>query len=244
MPSDPTLTVGDANSADRLARLLAVLQKGLGHELPNQLIAVQGLARLLEMEGGERLTAEGRDYLARLAAGAAKAHALVAALAEVAGLGKPAPAEPVDFAGVTAEAIAEAKQLADGRTAEYHGPKQTLVLTAQRAALRKLLVLLLRRAPMAGTANCPARIEVSIRPRGSRAEIRVMDDGATLPDEGADRLFDPFGGESGVGLDLFLVQQLAEGWGGSVRVEPRTRRGTTFVVTCPLVTAGDEGQRT
>jgi signal transduction histidine kinase len=244
MPSDPTPTAGDANSADRLARLLAVLQKGLGHELPNQLIAVRGLARLLELEEGDRLSAEGRDYLARLAAGAAKAHALVAVLAEVARLGKPAAAEPVDFAGLAAEAIAEVKQLADGRPAEYHVPEQTLVLTAPRAALRKLLVLLLRRTPLAGAGNCPARIEVSIRPKGSQAEIRVMGDGASLPNEATDRLFDPFGDEGGIGLDLFLVQQLAEGWGGSVRVEPRTRRGTTFVVTCPLVTAGDEGQRT
>jgi hypothetical protein len=75
MPTDATPT------ADRLARLLAVLEKALGHDLPNQLIAVQGLARLLEQDHGERLGAEGRDYLGRLAAGAAKAHALAADLA-------------------------------------------------------------------------------------------------------------------------------------------------------------------
>ncbi len=81
----------DGASADRLAPLLAALQQALGHDLPNQLIAVQGLARLLELEQGERLSAEGRDYLARLAAAAARAHALVAELAGLVRQARQAP---------------------------------------------------------------------------------------------------------------------------------------------------------
>jgi two-component system sensor histidine kinase TtrS len=232
-------------TADRLARLLAVLQKALGHELPNQLIAVQGLARLLDLEQGERLGPEGRDYLGRLAAGAAKAHALVASLAEVARLGRPpAPPETVDFAEIAAEAAAEVRQLASGRPFEYHGPEHTLVLTAPRAALRKLLVILLRRAGTGGAEARPPRVEMSVRPCGTEAEVRVAGDGETPDAEARDQPSDPFSGEDVGGLDLFLARQLAEGWGGSARVEARTTRGTAFVVTCPLSTATDRGPAT
>ena len=230
MPTDATPT------ADRLARLMAVLQKALGHELPNQLIAVQGLARLLDLEHGERLGAEGRDYLGRLAAGAARAHALVAELADVARLARPAaPSEAVDFAEVAAEAVAEARQSA-GRPAEYQEPGPTLVLAVPRAALRKLLVILMRRAA-AGAEGRPAGVELSVRPCGAWAEVRVAGDGAPLPD-------DSFGGEDGRGLDLFLARQLAESWGGSLRAEARAPRGSAFVVTCPFASATDGGPGT
>ncbi len=67
---------------DSLDDLLALLQKALGHELPNHLVAVQGLARMLEMEQAERLDDEGKDYLRRLAAAAQRAHELARSLAD------------------------------------------------------------------------------------------------------------------------------------------------------------------
>jgi signal transduction histidine kinase len=211
----------------RLGRLLAVLQKGLGHELPNQLVAVQGMARLLALEEGERLSAEGRDYLGRVAAGAAKAHALVSALAEVARLARPsAPNEAVDLAEAVAEAVAEAKQLAPGRSPEYHATVPALLLSSPRPALRTVLLALLRHA---GTAA--ERVELNTRPAATGVDLLIAGDGPGVSQE---RLFEPFVGPDGRGLDLFLAREIAEGWGGSVRSEPGERAGTVFVVTCPL----------
>ncbi len=219
-----------ADNEARLARLLAVLRKGLGHEMANQLVAVQGLARLVEQEEGERLSAEGRAQLARVAAGAAKAHALAGALADVARLaGPPAPAERVDLAELVAEVVAEAKQLAAGRRTEYHASVQALALSVSRPALRKVLAILLRR-----TAG--ARVEVTTRPIAEAAEICIVAEGSVFSPESAGRAFEPFTGPEGQGLDLFLARELAEGWGGSLRLEPaEDGAGTVFVVTCPLV---------
>ncbi|HZT79008.1 MAG TPA: HAMP domain-containing sensor histidine kinase [Gemmataceae bacterium] len=222
-----------ARDGDRAARLLAVLQKALGHELPNVLVGVQGLARLVELEEAERLSADGRAYLGRLAAGAGRAHALVTALAEVARLGRPYPAaEPVDLAEVAAEAVAEAKQLATPRAVDYHGPEQSVILSAPRPALRKALVLLLRRAAAAGK-GC-RRVEVTARVVGNRAEVRVADDGPAVPPEKAGRLFEPFTDPDDPGLDLFLVAQLAEGWGGGARAESGPGPRKAIVLTCPV----------
>jgi signal transduction histidine kinase len=226
--SDPTAAnpmsrPAEPVAADRLARLLAVLEQALGHDLPNQLFAIQGLARLLDLEEGARLSADGRHYLERVVAAAARAHALIATLAEVTHVTHAPPAaEDVDLAEVAAEAVAEAKQLADDRPAEYHGPEQRLVLAVPRAILRRVLVLLLRRPG----------VQLSVRRRDHVAELRVVPAGAALPVT----MSDPFLFAGSHGLDLFLVAQLAESWGGSVHVES----GTTLVVTCPLAAAGDE----
>jgi signal transduction histidine kinase len=211
----------------RLARLLAALQKGLGHELANQLVAVQGLARLLELEEGERLSAEGRDYLGRVAAGAARAHNLAGALADVARLASPAPPGAVDLAEVVAEAAAEAKQLAPGRAAEYHASVPAIQLSVPRPALRKALVILLRHAGA-------LRVEVSGRPAATGVEIRIAGDGPAVPSEQVGRLFEPFTGPDGPGLDLFLARELAEAWGGSLRLDPGEGAGRVFIVACPL----------
>ena len=90
-------------SPDRIDHLLALLQKALGHDLPNQLLAIQGLARQLEMDQTERLDDEGKDYLCRLAAAARRTHDEVRGLADL----------------VRAER--SVKALLPGQAVEYHG---------------------------------------------------------------------------------------------------------------------------
>ena len=77
-------------------RLLNLLQKALGHELPNHLVAMQDLARLLEMDQAERLDDEGKDHLRRLAAATQRTHELIRTLADLVRASRtdPAPVPP------------------------------------------------------------------------------------------------------------------------------------------------------
>src|SRR5947209_3364292 len=68
---------------EQVERLLACFQKAVGHELPNELVAIRGLVQVLEMEEEERLDAAGRDYLHRLAAASDRVAALVSGLANM-----------------------------------------------------------------------------------------------------------------------------------------------------------------
>src|SRR6266568_1263535 len=47
-------------------QLLASFRQAMGHDMPNHLVAAQGLVRLLEMDEKERLSPAGREYLGRL----------------------------------------------------------------------------------------------------------------------------------------------------------------------------------
>src|SRR5207253_9653137 len=94
-------------TSERTGRLLACYQKALGHELPNQLVAVQGLLRLLDAEAGHRLDADDRALLQRVIALAQRAHGLVNELAELSRAGREQPpAGGADLAEAAREAAA------------------------------------------------------------------------------------------------------------------------------------------
>src|SRR5262249_3270267 len=97
----------DRIDRERLSQLAACYQLFVGHELPNTLVSLQGLARLLA-EQGERLDDGGRSLLDRLAVLAQRADVTSRRLAEFGRLlREPAVGHPIDPAEVIREAVAE-----------------------------------------------------------------------------------------------------------------------------------------
>jgi signal transduction histidine kinase len=220
---------------ERLERLLACYQKALGHELPNQLVAIQGLLRVLELDERERLGPDGRDYLERLHAAARRAHELARALAELARAARrPPPAEPVVLAEAAREASAEVNWLCPGVSIEYDFPESGLVLSVTRADLRQVLVPLLRFAAQNPAGDRPLLLQVGARRAGAAVEIWVKDNGRGLDAEQRPSLFEPFSGtaspDAGHGLSLFLARQLVESWGGALHYHSEPGRGNTFTI--------------
>lgn len=214
-----------ADLSQDVAPLLACLQQALGHDLPNQLVALQGLLRLLADAEGNRLGPEGRDVLERLTASARGAHALVAALAQLVRLQRQSPpAETVDLE----EVLVEGKRLALGLGVEYDLPT-AMLLAVPRNALRQVLVVLLRFLASAGAAG--ARLGVTCT--GPTATLRLAGLGAQLTPDRRERLFEPFQERAPTGLELFAARRLAQAWGGNVWVE-EAADGLTFAVIAPL----------
>jgi signal transduction histidine kinase len=56
----------NSQESSRVHRLFSACQRGLNHDLTNQLVALQGLLQLLEMDESERLSTTGKEYLKRL----------------------------------------------------------------------------------------------------------------------------------------------------------------------------------
>jgi signal transduction histidine kinase len=84
-------------------------------------------------------------------------------------------------------------------------------------------------------------IEVTVETRDGRARVCVADDGAGIPREDAERIFEPFfrvdrsrSKESGgYGLGLSICKRVMEAHGGQIALEPGTGRGATFVLRFP-----------
>lgn len=217
--------------------LLAGYQQAFGHELPNRLVAIQGLARLVLSHQAGRLEPAGRELLERLADLAQRTDRLVRSLAEIARLDHaPEQAEPVALAGLVSEVIAEVKLLFNPQPVEYiiQGPMPTVVVA--RRGLYTVLYHLLRNASRAVQANPEARVEVGARRTPDGSELWVVDNGCGLSAAQQLHLFEPFHADpasEGQGLGLFLVRQVVVAWNGSVGVQSEPGRGATFTIRLP-----------
>jgi signal transduction histidine kinase len=104
-------------------------------------------------------------------------------------------------------------------------------------------VLLTARVAMAQPADDAGLVLVA--PLQRCVEIRVVDTGAGIPEAERTKVFDAFyqvdqtstREHGGAGLGLAIVKRLVDAHLGTIRVEPNEPRGTTFVVTLPLVRA-------
>src|SRR6266849_10400467 len=128
-------------------RLLAAYQQALGHELPNRLVAIQGLVQLLQLEEADNLGAGGRAYLHQLAGLSRRAHEMVRALAEVGQAVRAAQSSaPTDVADVAREAGLAVNQLYPQVCIEYHFTNPAPRLRVARPALYQVIDHLLRNA--------------------------------------------------------------------------------------------------
>ena len=114
--------------------------------------------------------------------------------------------EPVDLLGLAAEECARYEDAElDGERLSVHGDPRLL---------RRMVRNLLENARQHGAPP----IEMRVRTVDGRAEIRVCDHGAGVPEAERDRVFEPFyrrtGSSVGAGLGLALVRQIARRHGG------------------------------
>ena len=83
-------------------------------------------------------------------------------------------------------------------------------------------------------------IEVSVHAGTSRAKIAVRDHGVGIPLEEQAAVFGPFARavatrhHAGLGLGLWISQQIVHASGGSITLESRPGEGSTFTVELPL----------
>jgi signal transduction histidine kinase len=81
-------------------------------------------------------------------------------------------------------------------------------------------------------------VQVSVDTAGEQVVITVQDHGPGIAPEKAAKIFEPFErGEkisaSGLGLGLYIAQQIARSHGGTIRVRSTLGSGTCFIVEIP-----------
>jgi signal transduction histidine kinase len=227
-------------------RLLAAYQQALGHDLPNLLVAIQGMVQLMQTEEAERLSPEGREFLDQLAHSSRRAHEWSRALAEVGHAVR-------DSGGTAPESVAEAadeagfiiKQLYPYIYIEYHFSHPPPRLLVGRAALQQIFVELLRAAAEAVHGDPTPFVRVGAREVRGELDIWVAHSGQSLTEPERERLFEPpapGNDPHGKGRwGLFLVRQLVETWGGAVAAESSLTRGATFHIRLPAIAVPGAG---
>jgi signal transduction histidine kinase len=217
----------------RAERILTCFQKSLGHDLPNQLVALQGVLQVLELEEGSRLSAEGRDYLKRLGDISRRLRETITTLRAIGrAAAETGPAEEVSLTELAREAAAEVKQLLPGRAITYHLRFQGTAVKTYRRPLQRAVVELVR--ALTQDAAEPVHVHLGSRPSSGGVELSVSvgEPGRAsrerkLPEDVPPGAYAPGSPDS---LTLALVRELADTWSGELLAEDGSEGSPRFLL--------------
>ncbi len=208
----------------------------VSHDLRAPLRAVDGFAKMLEEDHGQRLDDEGRRLLGVVRGGSQRMGQLIDDLLAFSRLGRQVPAKcRIDMTSLAREA---ADELASGTRPEV--ALATLPpADADRALLKQVWVNLIGNAlKYSGKREAP-RIEIGGREEPSENTYWVRDNGAGFDMRYAAKLFGVFqrlhGPDEfpGTGVGLAIVQRVVTRHGGRVWAEGRPDEGACFFFSLP-----------
>ncbi|CND46799.1 signal transduction histidine kinase [Mycobacterium tuberculosis] len=145
----------------------------------------------------------------------------------------PRPVERVDLGELVRREVARR----DGRIPIETRSQPGVTVTANRVRLSRVLGNLLNNAE----GHAESQITVTVARDGDDAVLEVLDDGSGIPPESRERVFERFArlpesrgrDPQGTGLGLPIAREIAETYGGTLRVAD-SPRGARFVLRLPL----------
>lgn len=210
----------------------------LGHDLRNPLAALAAGARMLGQEEG--LSNRGRVVIKEMAASIARATALVGDVLDLArgrlGGGLILSREEVQLAPVLEQVVSEIRAIAPDREI-LTDFSITRPVMCERGRIAQLASNLLSNALTHGAPGLP--IEIEARTDEERFTLAVTNGGVPIPPAARAQLFQPYfrgavrPSQQGLGLGLFIVDEIAKAHGGSMEVIS-TEELTRFIFSMPL----------
>ena len=221
---------------------LSIASHELRTPLTPLLMQIQSLARHLERSGDTIDRDRLRRNLDRAERQVDRLRALVETLLDVSRLatrGLRLTLEEVDLGEMLREAATSFAE----QSARVNSP---LTLSAEknvrgrwdRLRIEQVVTNLIANAIKYGAGK---PIEVILESKPGAARITVIDQGIGIPQNKLDKIFNrferavPTDNYGGLGLGLYVAQQIAEAHGGTIKVSSEIGRGSTFVLELPLV---------
>lgn len=221
----------EQRSAELREQFIAVL----GHDLRNPLASIMGGLRLLR----KKVDPEGIDWLNHMQGSVTRMAVLIDNVMDFArarlggGIHLKLREEPL--APVIRQIVSEFENVHPGRViAQVVDVPGTVKIDAGR--IGQLLSNLLGNAISYGDPDEPIRVVGAATPGGF--DISVSNRGNSIPEETMPRLFTPFQrgdvqpNEKGLGLGLYIAQQIARAHGGEITVRSNPHE-TIFTATFP-----------
>jgi len=237
-------------SADELAstnRELESFTYSVSHDLRAPLRHIDGYARMLAEDGGDRLDGELRRYLDEIGASARRMGRLIDDLLAFSRLSRQSLTRlTVDMEALVDSALSEASSGKPLTATVAVGPLP--VVQADPALLRQVWTNLLANAiKYSGKRGTDALVEVTGESDGEMARYRVRDNGVGFDMRYVDKLFQVFqrlhlqDEFEGTGVGLAIVQRIISRHGGRVWAEGELGKGATFTFELPRAGEQPEG---
>ncbi len=221
--------------------------RAVTHELRSPVTGAQSLLRgVIKGYAGE-MTDRQRDIMGRLNRRLDKLEALINDLLDLAAGRsdlKVQECKPLPLMETLERVVSHVEMRADEKdqTLLIQRPAGSPIVSATEEGLDRIFTNLVGNAVKytleGGTVN------VTVWEQDRQVVVEVKDTGIGIPAESLPKLFSEFyhapnakAFETGTGLGLVIVKELAESFSGRISVESQEGKGTTFTVRLPLVTA-------
>jgi signal transduction histidine kinase len=222
--------------AEKLATL-GQLAAGVVHELNNPLTSISVYSEYLlkKHEGGPT---DGGD-VEKLRRIVLSAQRILRFTRDLVAYARPSNEEPriICITEVLEQAVIFCEHLVTENGAEvekeFAEPSSVLGVKGQ---LHQVFINLITNAVNAMPEGA-GRLRITTRAERDRMLVRVTDNGAGIPEDLRERIFEPFfstkGEGKGTGLGLSIVRNILQQHGAEIEVESSLGEGTTFIVTLP-----------
>jgi PAS domain S-box-containing protein len=236
-------------SAEDLAQTNQELESfsySVSHDLRAPLRHIDGYARMLEEDGGDRLDGELRRYLDEIGASARRMGRLIDDLLAFSRLGRQTVTrQEVDMGGLVGDTLRGME--ADGAVTASVSVGRLPVGHADPGLLKQVWINLLANAfKYSGKLGADARIEIRGESDGNVTRYSVRDNGVGFDMRYVDKLFQVFqrlhlqDDFEGTGVGLAIVQRIVSRHGGRVWAESEIGKGATFTFELPVTDTDTE----
>jgi len=227
----------------QIAQLTAVNKEleafsySISHDLRAPLRALDGFSQALLEDYGDRLDAEGQNYLQRIRAASQRMGQLIDDLLDLARLTRSEmqPA-PVDLSNLAQQVVSDLQSMYPERSVEMI-IQEDMIVHGDTQLLRVALENLLGNAWKFTSKKPDAQIKFGMRAENDQRVYYVKDNGVGFNMAYADKLFGAFqrlhGATEfeGTGIGLATVQRVVHRHGGQIWAESEVNRGATFYFT-------------
>ncbi|MDW8100287.1 MAG: ATP-binding protein [Anaerolineae bacterium] len=227
-----------AQEADRLK---SVFLSTISHELRTPLAAIKGFASTLLQEDVEWDPTTQREFLSIIERESDQLERLISQLLDISRL--EAGILNIEQVACSLSEIVQGvasrlKVIARAHELQVHIPLDLPLVYADRQRIGQVLSNLVENA--AKYAPPHTAIVISASAVEDQVQVSVSDQGAGIPPELRERIFDRFfradprDGRPGTGLGLAICQGIVEAHGGRIWVEGKPGQGSVFVFTLPI----------
>jgi len=232
--------------AEALARsneLKTALLRAVSHDMRSPLMAITTAAGGLRYAG---LDADDRELLETITDQSARMNRMIENLLDLSKLqaGVVAPhadwLDPRDLVEASADELLRSQP--DSRPFQLRFAPDLPLVRGDASQLQRVIVNLLENARKFSPPDAPVQVDVSATARIAR--IAVQDSGPGVPEEEAERIFEPFyrspgrRDAPGSGLGLAIARGLAEANGCRLSVAGPAGGGSRFTLEVPVPAAG------
>ena len=219
------------------------------HEIRHPLTLIMGFSEVLRDYGDTLDARESREVVDKLNKAADRLRRSVVNMMEVSRLesGKlTLTTEEVDLTGMLRGLVEELEARSVEHTVEVEVEKDAEMIFADRDKLEIILFNLMDNAVKYSPPG--SKVHISARRSGREILVGVRDQGQGISEEYLNFIFQPFrkgegkehGSIKGMGLGLYIVNQLVQAHGGRIDVRSERGRGSTFIARIPQPESGEQ----